>query len=102
MGMSLSLSDLKHLEKLANLNIGEEKLALLVPQLNEILDFVSSLQKVDVSGVEETVEIAGLKNVYEDDVIAESLSQDDALSAADNKEKGYVLVPAIFEEGDNA
>jgi aspartyl-tRNA(Asn)/glutamyl-tRNA(Gln) amidotransferase subunit C len=100
--MALSLDDLKHLEKLANLEVGEKRLIEIEPQLNEILDFVGELQKVDVSGVEETVETTGLNNIYESDQIREHLSQEDAISSALNASNGYVLVPAIFEEDSDA
>lgn len=97
MGM-LSSSDLRHLEKLANLKVSEEKLERLAPQLNEILEFVGQLQKVDVGDVGETVEVTGLKNVYTKDVSSECLDQEKALDQTPRKHKGYVLVPAIFSE----
>ncbi len=101
MYMALSLIDLQHLSKLANLNVTEEQLSALAPQLSEILEFVGKLEEVDVTDVVETVEITGLKNVYAKDVSVECLEPEVAIGQAPKTSKGYVLVPAIFEEGSD-
>lgn len=93
----LSEKELKKLSKLADLEVSDDKLKKLAPQLNEILDFVGKLGRVKTE-VSETVEVTGLKNVAEEDNIRESLDHQVAISQARSEHKGYVLVKAVFEE----
>jgi len=48
--------------------------------------------------VEETSQVTGMENVFREDEIKPSLSQDEVLANAPRKYKGYFVVEAIFEE----
>lgn len=94
---TLSLDDVKHVAKLAALPLTEDEIALFLPQLSAILDFVSELQKVDTKGIQETPQVTGLENVFREDEInaTRMLTQEDALANAPDKFNGFFKVPKI-------
>ena len=95
---SLSIDDVKHVAKLANLTLTEEEIKKFQGQLSQILDYVNQLQEVDTSGIKETSQVTGLENEFREDEVNQSLSQAQALSNAKNIKNGYIQVPHVFKE----
>ncbi|HUD44342.1 MAG TPA: Asp-tRNA(Asn)/Glu-tRNA(Gln) amidotransferase subunit GatC [Patescibacteria group bacterium] len=89
--------DVKHVAKLANLQISEDELPKFEKQLSEVLQYVDQLQSVDTQGVKETSQVTGLENILRVDVAKESLSQEAALSNAKNKHNNLFQVKGILE-----
>lgn len=94
----LTIDDVKHVAKLANLTLSQEELALFIVQLSAILDFVSKLQKIDTKSIKETSQVTGLENVFREDEIdaARMLSQQDALANTKETHNGFFKVPSVF------
>jgi aspartyl-tRNA(Asn)/glutamyl-tRNA(Gln) amidotransferase subunit C len=88
----------KHVAKLAKLELSEEDVKLFLTQLTSILQFVDQLAKVDTNGIEPTSQITGLENVFRDDMVEPSLSQEEVLANTKRKHKGYFLVDAVLEQ----
>lgn len=92
--------DVRHVAKLANLPLtpGEEK--KYSEQLSKILDYVDQLSKVDTSKVEATYNVsplpAGGSNVMRPDEVGECLTQDEAISNAQNTKDGYIVTKSVF------
>jgi len=63
----LSRDDVLKLAALSKLRLSDEEVEKLRGELSEILSYVEVLDKVDVSGVEPTYQVSGLKNVYRQD-----------------------------------
>ena len=95
----LTSAIVKHIAKLANLDLSEEKLKEILPQLTSVIDFVSKVQSLNTNKVTETSQVTGLENVFREDIVDKSrmLSQEEALSNAKKTYKGYFEVDAIFE-----
>lgn len=93
----LTIDEVKHVAKLANLPLSEDELALFLAQLSAILEFVGKLQKIDTKGVKETSQVTGLENVFrEDEIDAERMfSQEEALANAKETHNGFFKVPKI-------
>ncbi|MDD4995443.1 MAG: Asp-tRNA(Asn)/Glu-tRNA(Gln) amidotransferase subunit GatC [Patescibacteria group bacterium] len=69
--MTISLTEIKHLEDLARIELSDKERKLYSEQLSSILDYVNKLQEVDVAGVEATAHASESENVWrEDGVIA--------------------------------
>lgn len=98
MSNALSLTDVQHIAKLANLVIYADQEKLFTPQLTAILAFVSKLQEISTDNVTPTAQVTGLVNVFREDVIDESrmLSQKEALGNAKASHDGFFVVPAIL------
>lgn len=97
---NLTIEDVKHIAKLANLRLSDKQISKLTPQFISVLDLVSKIQILNTEGVEETSQVTGLENVFREDMVDEKrmLTQDEALSNAKKKHNGYFMVDAIFEE----
>lgn len=90
--------DVNHVAKLANLQISSGEEQKLEKQLDETIEYVEELNKVNTQNIEPTSQVTGLENVTRDDTTKPSLSQDEALSNAKSKHNGFFKVNAIFNE----
>jgi aspartyl-tRNA(Asn)/glutamyl-tRNA(Gln) amidotransferase subunit C len=90
--------DVSHIAKLANLPLTKEEKEKLGKQLDETLEHIASLQKIDTKNIEPTSQVTGLENVTREDIVTPSLSQKEALQNARDMHKGYIKVKAIIEE----
>ncbi len=89
--------DVKHVADLSNLVLTEEEITKFTPQLDKIIEFVSTLNEVDTSNVEPTSQTTGLTNILREDVAKSdnSLSQEEALSNTEGY-NGFFKVKAIL------
>jgi aspartyl-tRNA(Asn)/glutamyl-tRNA(Gln) amidotransferase subunit C len=90
--------DVKHIAKLANLEITADQESKFETQLSGVLEMVSKLNELDTSGVEETSQVTGLENVTREDIARPSLTQEEALSNASTQHNGLFMVKGIFDE----
>lgn len=88
--------DVKHIAKLANLNLSDEELTKFQVQLSSILDYIEKLQKLDVKNIQPTSQVTGLKNITSEDKTTPSLTQDTSISSAKKQKNGCFETKAIF------
>ncbi len=96
--MKLTLDQVKHVAKLANLPLTDDELETYSGQLSEILGYIENLNKVDTEGVEPTFNITPDRNVFREDEVKESLTQEQALSNASNKKDGQFVTKGVFAD----
>lgn len=82
--------DVRHVADLARVDLAEEDVEAFVEQFGEILEYFDSLDEVP-----EVDREAGLTNVMRPDERRESLSQEEALSNAEDSEDGYFKGPNV-------
>jgi len=90
--------NVRHIAKLANLELKEKELEDLEKQLSAIIGYIENLQAVDTQNVTETSQVTGLENITREDVPGSSLTQEDAVSNTKSEENGLFKVKAIFKE----
>lgn len=90
--------NIQRIVELANLSISKDKLKKLESQLEETLTNVNRLQEIDTSKVTGTTEVTNLRNVFRDDIVRPSLTQEKALQNAQKTYNGFFVVPVIIEE----
>ncbi len=95
---TLTTAEVRHVAVLAKLGLSEEDILKFQKQLSGILDFVGQLNEVDTHNITPTSQVTGLENVFREDVVTPSLSQEEVLSNTKRKYKGFFVVKAIFEE----
>lgn len=96
--VSFSPLDVAHVVKLANLRLSEDEVEKFSKQLRDILHHVDQLHEVDTSGVDPTYQtLDETTNVWREDEVKPSLSQDEALSQAKRTHQGYVVTKGVFE-----
>jgi aspartyl-tRNA(Asn)/glutamyl-tRNA(Gln) amidotransferase subunit C len=91
--MAISREDVVHVADLARLALTEEEIERLGDQLNAILEAVGKVSELDLSGVEATSHPLELVNVWAEDEPLPSLSLDEALLNAPQREESFFRVP---------
>ena len=98
--MPITQSDIEKVAQLAHLELGEEELKTLGPQLAEIVAYVEQLNELDTTNVEPA--IGGLTPEGErtetsrPDEIRGSLGQQTALAEAPDPASGHFRVPKVL------
>lgn len=88
----------KRVSHLARLSLNEEELQTYSTQLAAVLSYISKLNEIDTEGVPPTSHaLSTLKNVFRKDVLKPSLSVEDALKNAPEKEGDFFKVPQVIE-----
>ena len=98
--MPIPQSDIEKVAQLAHLELGEEELKTLGPQIAEIVAYVEQLNEIDTTNVEPA--IGGLTPEGErtetsrPDQISGSLGQKIALAEAPDPAEGHFRVPKVL------
>jgi aspartyl-tRNA(Asn)/glutamyl-tRNA(Gln) amidotransferase subunit C len=95
---SISRSDVANLAKLARIEMTESELDHLSSELAVILNAVARVSEVAKGEIAPTSHPLPLVNVFREDQVAPSLTQEEALSGAPAKEEGRFKVPQILGE----
>jgi aspartyl-tRNA(Asn)/glutamyl-tRNA(Gln) amidotransferase subunit C len=65
----LTREDVLKLARLARIDLTDEEVEAFTAEFSQILAYVEQLQQVDVTGLEPTSQVTGLKNVMRPDVL---------------------------------
>ena len=95
---AFSKDTIEKVAKLALLDLTEDDKEQFSKQLGDILSYFKKLNDLDTTRVEPTTHAIDLKNVYREDVVGSSLSNEEALKNAEHKEDGYFKAPRILKE----
>ncbi len=87
--------DVDHIGWLASIKVAEEEKVGFVAQFNSVLDYFHQLDELDTEDVEPTYRVVDLTNVFREDVVKESISQEESLRNAPRRENGYFKSPRI-------
>lgn len=96
--MALTPQDVARLAGLARIELTEEELTRLAPQLDAVLDAVTSVSEVARPDIEPTSHALPLTNVFRPDEVRPSMSPEQVLSGAPAAEQGRFRVPRILGE----
>lgn len=91
--MKLDKELLKRVANNARLNLKESEIKEFLPQLKEILEAFSKLDKIRTDKVEPSFHPLEIKDVFREDIPGKSLSQEEALSLTKHKKNGYFKGP---------
>ena len=84
-----------HVARLAHLSLREEERHLFARQLDQILAYAESIQKLDTALVP-PMSHASAREAFREDVVEQSLPQDRATAAAPDAAAGLFRVPRIL------
>ena len=94
--MSISIDDVKHIARLARIELRDDELEKFRRDLNKVLGYIEVLKTVDTSGVEPLAQVTGLENAFREDKVEESGLQKDIVKNAPESEKGFIKVKKVF------
>ena len=88
----------KYVAKLGRLSLSQEDVKEFSRQLSVILDYINKLNEIDTGNVEPTSHaLSDIKNIFREDKVLKSLSQEGVLENAPKKIKEFFGVPKIIE-----
>ena len=96
--MEIRKEQVEHVAKLARLEVSEDEKAMFARQLSAILTYMDQLKEVDTEGVEPTATVLPTENVYREDAVKPSLTQERALAIAPDQAESLFRVPKILED----
>lgn len=93
----INKQEIEHVAHLARLEIAEDKIEAFTEQMNNILEHISMLNKVDTDNVPPTYHVLPEKNVWREDIVKPSLPREEALANAPEQENGCFKVLKVIE-----
>ncbi|HET8605840.1 MAG TPA: Asp-tRNA(Asn)/Glu-tRNA(Gln) amidotransferase subunit GatC [Gaiellaceae bacterium] len=91
--MAISRDEVLHVARLARLELSDEEVERFREQLSAILDAVSKVQELDLSGVPPTSHPLDVVNVWREDEPRPSLAVEEALANAPARRDDLFEVP---------
>jgi len=92
--MAITREEVLHVAKLARLELSEEEVERFGAQLSAILEAVGKVSELDLAEVEPTAHPLQVVNVWAEDEPRPSLSPEEALENAPEREQAFFVVPA--------
>ena len=88
----------RHLANLARIDVTDQEVELFTGQLGLIVDSMATIKAAVAGDVPATSHPIPMANVYREDIVEPSLTQEQALSAAPDSADGRFRVHAILDE----
>lgn len=93
----LSREDVLKLARLARLKLSDAEIERFQNEISAILGYVEQLQNADLSGLEPTYQVTGLKDVTRPDVVKDyGVSPEELLKNAPATEDGHIKVKRML------
>jgi aspartyl-tRNA(Asn)/glutamyl-tRNA(Gln) amidotransferase subunit C len=94
--------DIDHYASLSQFQLNDDTRKRFTKEINQILDFVQILQKVDTESIAPTRHGTDRVNVFRDDVIQDPLPHAEVFKNSPLDDGVFFLVPRIIEGEDNS
>ena len=95
--MSIDNSTVKKVAKLARLKIDAKEEQSLKNELNNILEWVDKLQKVDTENIDPMLSVSNEPMPMREDMVTSKLDNKQILANAPEKKAGFFVVPKVVE-----
>ena len=102
MGKKIDESQVRHVAKLARLDLSEEEVAEFSGQLSSIFEYIEKLNELDTESAEPLAHCLAVHNVFREDVVKGSLDTEEALANAPQRHNEYFKVPKILDTGPSS
>ena len=94
----ITKEELDHIAKLARINLTDQEKTTFLPQLESVLEYLDILNQVNTDNIQPTYQVNNQKNILRQDIVKDSFSQKEALSAASKTQEGYFVVPGTIKK----
>ncbi|MBN1405003.1 MAG: Asp-tRNA(Asn)/Glu-tRNA(Gln) amidotransferase subunit GatC [Candidatus Omnitrophica bacterium] len=92
----IKTDDIKYVAELARIKLSEKEAGVLSAQLNDILEYINKLNKLDTTNTEPMSHALNMTNVFRKDEVMPSLTQQDALKNVPDGKDGFFRVPKVI------
>lgn len=96
--MKITEELIDHIAHLSRLEFEGDKKEAIKADLERITTFMDKLQEVDTEGVEPLIFMTNEVNRLRDDVVEETVSQEEALKNAPKKDSDYFRIPKVLSK----
>lgn len=96
--IDLTIEQVKHIAKLANLPLTEKEIQLFQKQLSHVLDYFKLLQELETQKVSPTSQVTGLENVFRSDAARPSLPVESTLKNTKKTHNQFFKVASVWEK----
>jgi aspartyl-tRNA(Asn)/glutamyl-tRNA(Gln) amidotransferase subunit C len=96
--MLISREDVDKVAYLARLELGDEEKEQLRQQLAAVLDHIAVLQELETDHIAPTSRVVALQNVMRSDVVGPSLSVEQVLANAPDRQDDLFRLHAVLED----
>ena len=91
----IGADEVKHVAKLARLELTDSEVEKYSKQLGDILKYVEQMNEVDTTGIEPMPHPIPIYNVMRDDVVSYEQTKEELMKNAPYEEDGFFRVPKI-------
>jgi len=94
--MSFSIENIRSLSRLARLHLHDDEIQSTQKTLNEIVEYVEALQKVNIDGIEPMTHAVPMELPLREDIEKPGVGREGLLGSS-GYEDGLIRVPKIIE-----
>lgn len=94
---NVSSDEIRRLADLVRIDVSDEEVSDYDTYVNRMLTYAEGLNAVDTDGIEPTISVVGLQNVFRKDEAEHTITQEEALKNAPDQADGQFRVPSILE-----
>ena len=102
MTVKIDEAQVRRVALLGRLELSDREVSQFSTQLSAIFEYIEKLNELDTECVEPLAHCLPVHNVFREDVPRPSLSNDDALANAPERENEYFKVPKILDDNSGA
>ncbi len=96
--MKITTEDVKEVAELARLEFAEDEIEEFSGQFENILNFISKLDELDIEDIEPTTHVLDMNTPLREDEVEDWISQEQAIKNAPQPEDGFFGVPKVIED----
>ena len=94
----ISEKEVKRIAELSRLSLSSEELKKRTQDMNNILNYMDTLNEIDTENVEELYNVHDMNNSLRDDNYEDSLDKKDVLANSPSSNSDYVEVPLTVKK----
>jgi len=94
----VSKKEVRKIASLARLSLSEKELESRTDDMNNILNYMDTLNEIDTDNVEELYNINDMSNPLRDDTFEKSLEKKDVLKNSPSSNDDYIEVPLTVKK----
>ena len=94
----ISEHEVKKIAELSRLSLTNEELKKRTKDMNNILDYLDTLNEIDTENVEELYNVHDMNNSLREDNYESSLDKKDVLANSPNSNSDYIEVPLTVKK----
>jgi aspartyl-tRNA(Asn)/glutamyl-tRNA(Gln) amidotransferase subunit C len=96
-GSKISLEQVRHVARLARLELGAEEETRLQADMSSILSYVDKLNELDTADISPTAQVGEAGTPMRDDTVTNCPAPEEMLANAPAREGAFFKVPKIIE-----